>query len=101
MVFICTLYVLLAVFKSRLNNEHKVVDIETDTAADFSIMVTYLPKKATEQQVRDFFEHHIPGVKIARVSMAYNIEKLHHLMKDKKLAEHHLINLVCCPHSAL
>ena len=32
--FICIMYILLAIFKSKLNNEHKVVDIETDTADD-------------------------------------------------------------------
>jgi hypothetical protein len=93
-IFIAMMYVLLAVFKSRLNNEHKVVDIETDTAADFTIMVTYLPKTATEQEVCEFFENHMPGVKVARVSLAYNIERLNHLLKEKKHAEQKLINHV-------
>ena len=92
--FICIMYILLAIFKSKLNNEHKVVDIETDTAADFSIMVTYLPKTTTEQEIKNFFDNHIQGVRVVRVSMAYNIEKLNHLMKEKKHAEHKLIHVV-------
>lgn len=95
-VFIIMLYLLLGVFKSKLDNEHKVVDIETDTAADFSIMVTYLPKSATEDEIRHFFENHIPGVKVVRVSMGYDIEKLNHLIKEKKHAQNELVAIVRC-----
>ena len=91
--FIGMMYALLAVIRSKLNSEHKVVDIETDTAADFSIMVTYLPKTTTEQEIKNFFDNHIQGVRVVRVSMAFNTKVLKKLLKEEKHSESQLINL--------
>lgn len=85
---------MLAIFKNRLSNEHKVVDIETDTASDFSIMVTYLPKTATESEIREFFTNQFPGVKIADVSMAFNVEKYMKLEHEKELLHTKLVYMV-------
>src|SRR3990167_5191612 len=59
-----------------MSNQHKVIDIETDTVSDFSIMVTYLPKTAREPEIKEFFETQFPGVQVAQISLAYDIEKL-------------------------
>ena len=69
-------YVFAAFIKNRMSNQHKVIDIETDTVSDFSIMVTYLPKTARESEIKEFFEQQFPGVQVAQISMAYDIEKL-------------------------
>ena len=88
------IYILVAVFKNKLIVEHKIVDIETDTASDFSIMVTYLPKTATESEIREFFTNQFPGVKIADVSMAFNVEKYMKLEHEKELLHTKLVYMV-------
>ena len=69
-------YVFAAFVKNRMSNQHKVIDIETDTVSDFSIMVTYLPKTAREPEIKEFFETQFPGVQVAQISLAYDIERL-------------------------
>ena len=93
-LFIVLMYLLLAVFKNRLSNEHKVIDIETDTAADFSIMVTYLPKTATESDIKTFFETEYLGVTVAEISMGYDVEALLKLEHEKDHLHQLLINMV-------
>lgn len=67
---------MLFVFKNRLSNENKIIDIESDTAADFSIMVTYLPKTANENDIKTFFEKEFEGVEISEISLGYDVENL-------------------------
>lgn len=86
-VYIIFLYISAAIFKNKLHNEHKIIDIETDTAADYTIMVTNLPNYATKDDVKLFFNQTLPGVEVHRVSMAYNIERLAKLKKEK----HHIV----------
>ena len=88
------IYILVAVFKNKLIVEHKIVDIETDTASDFSIMVTYLPKTATESEIREFFTNQFPGVKIEKVSMGYEVTELMHLEKVKHDLQNKMVNIV-------
>ena len=88
------MYILLAVFKNRLSNEHKVIDIETDTAADFSIMVTYLPKTTTEADIRTFFESEFEGNVVEEVSMAYDVEKILQLESEKDRIHRQLVSMV-------
>lgn len=59
-----------------MSNQHKVIDIETDTVSDFSIMVTYLPKTSREKDIKEFFETQFPGVQVAQVCLAYDVEAL-------------------------
>ena len=93
-LFIVLMYVLLAVFKNRLSNEHKVIDIETDTAADFSIMVTYLPKTAKREDIETFFKEEFEGVEIAEVSLGYDVEKLLKLEAERDKLQQKLVNMV-------
>ena len=83
-VFVILLYILVAVFKNKLYNEHKVVDLETDTPSDFTIMVQLLPKNCTEADIRQYFNTTIPEAKVAKVCMAFDVEKLEHLQKEKR-----------------
>ena len=92
-LFIVLMYVLLAVFKNRLNNENKIIDIESDTAADFSIMVTYLPKTAKREDIETFFEKKLK-VEVSQVSMAFDVGKLLKLEVDKEHLYGRLVNLV-------
>ena len=85
---------MLAIFKSRMTSQNKIIDIESDTAADFSIMVTYLPKSATEADIRTFFESEIKGVEISEVSFTYNIDTLITLEHEKDLLYQILVNMV-------
>lgn len=82
--YVVLLYIFVAVFKNKLYNEHKVVDLETDTPADFTIMVTYLPKTVSEDDIKEFFQSHIAEAKVAKVSMAYDVEHLEALQKQKR-----------------
>lgn len=66
---------LLAIYKNKLVVEDKIIDIETDTVADFSILVEYLPKNATVEEIKTYFESRF-GVNIVKVSPSYNVEKL-------------------------
>ena len=100
-LFIVLMYLLLAVFKNRLSNEHKVIDIETDTAADFSIMVTYLPKTATESDIKTFFETEFQGTEISEISLAYDVEELIKLEMQKETLHQKLINMVNFTHQNL
>ena len=84
-VFIIFLYIGAAIFKNKLQNENKILDIETDTAADFTIMVSLLPNTVTKEDVANFFSTNLPGTKVHQVSMAYNIQ---HLSKLKKKNQH-------------
>ena len=93
-LFILLMYLLLAVYKNRLSNEHKIIDIETDTAADFSIMVTYLPKSATEADIRTFFEKEFEGVEVSEISVGYDVEKLIKLEHHKDIIQQSLVNMV-------
>ena len=88
------MYLLLAVFKNRLTNENKVIDIETDTAADFSIMVTYLPRTATEQDIKTFFEKEFKDVEVSEISMGYDVQHLLKLEHEKEIIHQKLINMV-------
>ena len=88
------LYLLLAIFKNRLSNENKVIDIESDTAADFSIMVTYLPKTATESDIKTFFETEFKDIEVNEISMGYDVEKLLKLEHEKDHLHQLLINMV-------
>ena len=94
MIFLILCYFLLAVFKNRLVNEHKVIDIETDTASDFSVMVTYLPKSAQESDIKEFFETEFEGVSVKEISMAYDIGALNKMEKDKDVLHDKLVNKV-------
>ena len=87
------LYGMLGIFTNRLRNEHKVIDIESDTAADFSIMVTYLPKTATEQDIKTFFETKFE-VECSQISMAYDVDRLLKLEAEKDALYHRLVNMV-------
>ena len=84
---------LLGVFKNRMTAQNKIIDIESDTAADFSIMVTYLPKTATEQDVKTFFETKFE-VECSHISMGYDVDDLMKLEKEKDDAQQMLINMV-------
>ena len=85
---------MLAIFKSRMTSQNKIIDIESDTAADFSIMVTYLPKSATEADIRTFFEKEFEGVKVSEISMGYDVEKLLKLEHHKDILHQSLVNMV-------
>ena len=94
MIFLILSYFLLAVFKNRLVNEHKIIDIETDTASDFSVMVTYLPKSAQESDIKEFFETEFEGVSVKEISMAYDIGALNKMEKEKDVLHDKLVNKV-------
>ena len=91
-VLIVFMYVLTPIFKNKLYNEQKKIDIETDTARDFTIMATYLPKMATKEEITEFFNTTLPGSKVAKVSRAYDISRLSTLIKEKKYLKHKLLN---------
>ena len=95
-VYIIFLYMGCALFKNKLVNEHKVIDIETDTAADFTIMVSLLPSTATEADIRVFFEREFDGVhtKVHTVSMTYDIDILSKLLKEKENISNHLTEAI-------
>lgn len=93
-LFIVLMYILLAIFKNRLSNEHKVIDIETDTAADFSIMVTYLPKTANENDIKTFFEKEFEGVEISEISLGYDVENLLKIEGERDKIQQKLVNMV-------
>ena len=93
-MFLILCYLLLAIFKNRLVNENKVVDIETDTASDFSIMVTYLPKSAQESDIKEFFELEFPGVDVKEISLGYDLGPLKQMENDKDLLHDKLVNMV-------
>jgi Cytosolic domain of 10TM putative phosphate transporter len=94
LIFLILCYFLLAVFKNRLVNEHKIIDIETDTASDFSVMVTYLPKSAQESDIKEFFETEFEGVSVKEISMAYDIGALNKMEKEKDVLHDKLVNKV-------
>ena len=94
MIFLILSYFLLAVFKNRLVNEHKIIDIETDTASDFSVIVTYLPKSAQESDIKEFFETEFEGVSVKEISMAYDIGALNKMEKEKDVLHDKLVNKV-------
>ena len=91
-VLIMFMYVLTPIFKNKLYNEQNKIDIETDTARDFTIMATYLPKMATKEEITEFFNTTLPGSKVAKVSRAYDISRLSTLIKEKKYLKHKLLN---------
>ena len=99
MIFLIVLYLLLAVIKNRLTNESKVIDIETDTASDFSIMVTYIPKSAKESDIKEFIEKEFTGVCVKEVSMGYDIGTLKKMEKDRDVLHAKLVNMVVCSDS--
>ena len=87
-------YFLLAIFKNRLSNESKVIDIETDSASDFSLMVTYLPNDASESDIKEYFETKFPGVSVAEISMGYDIGILLKMEKAKDILYDKLVHMV-------
>ena len=93
-LFIVLLYILLAVFKNRLTSENKVIDIETDTAADFSVMVTYLPQNATRKDIQEFFEKEFKEVEVSDISMGFDVEHLLKLEHEKDKLHLQLVNMV-------
>ena len=94
-VFIILLYIFTGVIKNKMHNESKIIDIETDTAADFSIMVSLLPPDATKEQVTKFFKTKLPDIKVHTVSMGYDVAKLAHLKKER----HHIMDKLLNAHS--
>lgn len=88
------MYFMLAIFKNRLNNEQKVIDIETETASDFSIMATYLPRNADEEDIKSFFEKEYRGTEVSEISMGYDIEELLKLEKMKLDLHDRMVNMV-------
>ena len=87
-------YVYAAFIKNRMSNQHKVIDIETDTVSDFSIMVTYLPKTAKEEEIKEFFHKQFPGVQVAQINLAYNTKELKKLNENLVLAENEHLDAV-------
>ena len=85
---------LLANFKNRLVNKNKIIDIENDTASDFSIMVTYLPKSAQESDIKEFFELEFPGVDVKEISLGYDLGPLKQMEKLKDSLHDKLVNMV-------
>ena len=69
-----------------------VGDMETGTAADFTIMVTYLPKTARKEEIQAFFEDKF-NVTVEKITMAYNVEHLTHLLHEEEATENKLIHL--------
>ena len=86
------MYVLLAVFKKKLSVEATIGDIEQDTISDFSIMVTYLPKSATREEIKNFFQDNFK-VHVVKISLAYNVEELCHIEDEIVHVEEKLIYL--------
>ena len=85
---------LLANFKNRLVNKNKIIDIENDTASDFSIMVTYLPKSAQESDIKEFFELEFPGVDVKEISLGYDLGHLKKMEKLKDSLHDKLVNII-------
>lgn len=85
-VYLIALYILLAVYKNKLVVEDKIIDIETDTVADFSILVGYLPNTATAEEIKTFFEQQF-GVTVVKCSPAFKVDNLMKL-------EHHYGELI-------
>ena len=85
-IYLVIAYLFIAVFKNKLTVQAAVVDMETDTASDFSIMVSHLPKSATKEEITNFFKKEF-DVTIVKVTLAYNVEHLTHLIHEQEFIE--------------
>lgn len=77
---------MLGVIRHRLKVQATIVDLETDTASDYSIMVSNIPYSATENEISAFFEKTF-RVKVVKITLSYNVEKLVSLLNQKEAVE--------------
>jgi len=63
------------------------IDEQTVTPADFTVMVYNIPKKITEEDLKDYFEKLLPNLEIKKVVYAYSISEIVHLLRIKSSLE--------------
>ena len=81
-------------FKHQLSFEDQVVDMETNSVEDFSIMCTHLPNTAKQDEIKNFFQDKFPNVQVVDVSMGYDVDHLLKLNAQKEQLQNEMINLV-------
>lgn len=87
LLFILLLYILIPLFKFRMKEEDKKIDLETDTVNDYSVFLRGFPSNTSEEEVRTFIEDTYFGGKhtIFKMCKAYKIDE--YIETEKKIEE--------------
>ena len=93
-LYYVVLFFMIAVFKHNLIIEAEVIDLEVDSADDFSIMCTHLPNTAKQDEIKNFFQDKFPNVQVVDVSMGYDVDHLLKMIEQKEKLQTEIINLV-------